>query len=135
MLTKPDCFIFSAQKSYRTTDENFLAHKDVKNLLQLSKIPFTEVVGRYKGDTETSFLVVGKEHEQTIKHLSDLYSQESYLHIHPDDFAELVFVAYGRRDKLGYLNEVSAQVANAAENSTFVPTTNLYYTTQPTKKW
>ena len=71
----------SAELSTRSKMENANATRQLKNLMRLNNLSFTEYLGCYKGSKEVSFAVVVTSKNDMLKmqYLKNLFNQESIL--------------------------------------------------------
>lgn len=118
MMIQTPFYVFSVQRSQLSADENRRRVEFVTAYMQKAKIPFAKVCGRYKGEEETSFLVLDPTGEMLrayVLNLARLYEQESVLHVDANGSAVLYSSEGGRIAELGQWHEVSAQEAAALE--------------------
>lgn len=117
--------IFSAYLGIRTPGQNFEEHQNLKNWLRVMNIPFRELQGKYKGAEELS-IQVSSDHRRVAEMVLRDYTQESYLELYYDGFAELVFQD-GGREKLGYLKQVTKAEADKLDAYSYDAETDTYY--------
>lgn len=120
--TNHDYIIFSV-------DQNKLV--DFDSYLDSLDIGHKKLIGHYKGQTETSYIINSVDMDQPgmVEWFKD---QESVLELGPKDklsrrVATLVFIQSGDRLSLGRLQSVTRREAEANGDWTYDPTTDEYY--------
>jgi len=101
--------------------------------LEVDKIPFLEVEGFYKGDSEKSLMVLtsGEFAFKTCFELARIFNQESVLTRDNENNARLVYLNNSQPPlRLGKLIQVSEVEARSQDSFTYVPKTNEYYITK-----
>ena len=112
MRNVTDKFYFvSVYQSGKTLEENKKAHAAMLQSLKTQGRTVAEVNGSYQGIQEQSLLIVGTNlTEESVAKIATENKQESYLVVHYDGAAELVF-STGVRKILGKMNQVSKEEA------------------------
>lgn len=100
-------------------------HYDLAEKLKLLSVPFTEVIGCYKGKIENSFMIPAV-YERVARMIMNEYNQECYLEHHNDRSCELVY-PNGARTKIGIMTEVPKEEAEKSIAWTLVPETGRYF--------
>jgi hypothetical protein len=118
--------IVSATNSHQDADNN---NKLIQAILNEQGIPFRIVGGCYKGKTEISY-VVNSHHEPVVAKLADLFSQESYLKVHGDNCAELIF-SRDKTENLGYFQEYKGNHPEELTAYTLDPETGVRWIVGP----
>ena len=126
MITKQDCYIVSTYQSGTIELANLNAHDATRRLLEALHIPHKEVWGVYQGNKEQSFVIVGKQYQTIVEKLAKQYNQECYLHIHNDNFSELVYT--DRKTAIGYFTNVSATEARG--HASYTEDNGQFYVTK-----
>ena len=120
--------ILSAELSHLTPQENEIRTNQLQ--LMLTKLGFkpTEMIGRYKGDQETSFFVPITRNDD-IERLEfiafDLFNQESILVQYSDGHSRLHYPNY--IEHIGKVREITRQEAFKRDAYTFYPKLGKYY--------
>lgn len=122
-------FIFSAEKSNLSPKENEYLTSELKSKLETLKIPHKDVLGVFNGVEETSFVVVGAEHEGIVSKLSNIYAQDSFLKSYPNRETYLIF-SDKTKEYLGTFKPLEGFLAKKYNNYTYCPYLNTYYVTQ-----
>lgn len=130
MITKSDCYLFSVYNENRAYADNRAAHEHTKVVLNSFDVPYSECIGHYQGKEEQSFLVIGKANEKLVSNLCKRHAQDSYLHMHNDNFSELVYFDEREPLTVGTMVEVPEKEALRLRNYTYQPNTGRYYTTK-----
>lgn len=112
MRNVTDKFYFvSVYQSGKTVEENKKAHDAMLQSLKTQGRTVAEVNGSYQSVQEQSLLIVGTNlTEESVAKIATENKQESYLVVHYDGAAELVF-STGARKILGKMNQVSKEEA------------------------
>jgi hypothetical protein len=104
-------YFVSVYQSGKTLDENKKAHKATLEELKKQGRTVAEVNGCYNGVPEQSLLIIGTNlTEESIDKLAKDNKQESYLMVHYDGAAELVF-STGTRKMLGKMQTKTKEEA------------------------
>ena len=120
--------ILSAELSHLTPQENEIRTNQLQ--LMLTKLGFkpTEMIGRYKGDQETSFFVPTTRNDD-IERLEfiafDRFNQESILVQYSDGHSRLHYPNY--IEHIGKVREITRQEAFKRDAYTFYPKLGKYY--------
>lgn len=126
-FSKPRVYVFSAHLTTNTHSENRQAHCDLSYDLALAGVPFQECKGSYKGVKEDAYIVTGVSNEHTVKVLSTLYGQETYLVVTEHDRdAFVVSCETGYHTHVGKLVHVGDQ---EPANDSWTHVGGEYYTT------
>lgn len=127
MKINPNIIIFSVfQLNQCPTINNNNHQLVVKKLTRLS-IPFLEVEGVYKNQSELSFLVPMSE-AALVEGLCAFYNQESYLISDSNRFTSLVMLPFKELIHLGQLT--ASEIRPNREAYTYNPKTKIYYYTK-----
>jgi hypothetical protein len=130
MLNYNQFVILSAELSHLTPKENEIRTNQLQ--LMLTKLGFkpTEMIGRYKGDQETSFFVPITRNDD-IERLEfiafDRFGQESILVQYSDGHSRLHYPNH--IEHIGKVREITKQEAFKRDAYTFYPKLNKYYAT------
>ena len=130
MLNFNQFVILSAELSHLTLDENNTRTNQLK--LMLTKLGFNpvEMVGCYKGSSETSFFVP-TERVDDIERLEfiafDRFQQESILVQYSDGHSRLHYPNHV--EHIGKVREITKQEAFKRDCYTFYPKLGKYYAT------
>lgn len=125
--------IFSAFRGNKSHEQNEKNHRAAMLGLEVDKIPFTEVIGMYKGESEKSLMVLtsGDFAFKTCFEIAKIFDQESVLTRDNENNARLVYLDNSRPpERLGKLIKVSESEAILSDSYTYVPSLNEYYTTK-----
>jgi hypothetical protein len=125
---KNEIVIISASKGFnkeldKSSTERLIAYLTVENYA------YKQVIGRYKGVTEVSFVVkVDSEAgmEQMLK-VAVEFNQTNILYVKKDDTACLVYCDDGASYEIGKFNEVEIDSVSELEDTTYDPTTQKYW--------
>jgi hypothetical protein len=94
---KPPTIIFSVFRTERSYYDNNMRSEVLRGLLREFKIGFKDVIGKYGGVIEQSF-VVNARHEKLILELTSLAGQDSFLLLDEYRNAYIVDVHTGLRE-------------------------------------
>lgn len=114
--------ILSATKNGDSIENTNFRTKTLRGVLGDIRLPFSEATGVYKGQTETSFVVVVNDNFDidTLKSLAfKNFDQESILVQDANQEAYLIF-SDGSRLELGRLEQVSEEQAKKLDNYTIL---------------
>jgi hypothetical protein len=113
-------YIFSTFQNKYTEVENNKVFDSEKFLWEKEYgLKLLPVYGRYKGQIELSFVIQGDNNlEKIIEERCKAHSQESYLVVYSDRFAELRNLSTGAIEPLGYWREISETVAKGKSSWT-----------------
>lgn len=127
MLINPNIIIFSVFQSDKCPAINHANHQAIVKKLNRLSIPFVELEGVYKNQSELSFLVPMSE-ATFVEGLCAFYNQESYLISDSNRFTSLVMLPFKQLIHLGQL--VSSETKPNRDAYTYNPKTQLYYFTK-----
>ena len=123
----PVIFFLSAERSDHGPGANAVSTADLASELVRLGLPHKRVQGCSAGHKETSFLIVGQEHEQDVFTLGVLYKQGTYLRCDSDRNAFLVDLADEGVDYLGVFRKVTPEQAKRNGSYTFDGESGQYY--------
>jgi len=120
--------IFSVYETnkVKTSYHNKPNHELAKNGLTGAGIPFKEVEGVYHGVKELS-LIVDAVYEVTVQKLCQAHSQECYLYLHNDRYAELRKPCGTLIGGLGYFKAAPKGSTPIGDHTYDVQTDTYYY--------
>lgn len=99
--------IFSAEHFKRDEENNAKAAYSLIGYLNMVNMPYSEVMGSYKGTTENSVMLSGNHKTlQSARDLGRIYGQESILVIQDDDSAALHYLKTGKVEPIGTFQQV-----------------------------
>lgn len=128
MLGNKQFFIFSAELSTNTDEQNHKNNMCLIAALKSLKIPFKSLEGMYQGTIEKSYLVEAK-HEDLILAFAEVYDQESILFVDALSNASLIYLGRDNPEvKLGKFKQVAYLEALGRENYTRDVYNNTYWT-------
>lgn len=127
MKIYPNIIIFSVFQSSKPESTNLANHRLVIDKLHRLNIPFVELEGVYKGQSELSFLVSMSE-QALVEGLCAFYNQESYLVSDSNRFTSLVMLPFKELIHLGVLTPSETRPMRDAY--TYNPKTKFYYYTK-----
>lgn len=121
--------IMSAHLASRSDADNVKRHRGLIVGLESIQIPFTEVMGVYKGISEKSVMIVisGTTQLKQVRHMAHMFEQESILERDNENQARLVFMNGDTTLNLGEMRQITKEVAALTDCYTYVPSTNEYY--------
>lgn len=92
-------------------------------------ISFKVLLGSYKGEKETSFMITIKDVSPIVGLIKDQESILSLSNRQKDGSreAQLVFVNTGESKSIGMFNEITEEQANSQDSWSFDPTLNQYF--------
>ena len=126
--------ILSATKTGDSVENTNFRTKTLRGVLGDLRLPFSEATGVYKGQTETSFVVVVTDNFDidTLKGLAfKNFDQESILVQDSNQEAYLIF-NNGTTQNLGRLEQVSEEQAKELDNYTIL-NGNFYAVPKPSR--
>lgn len=126
--------ILSATKSGDSVENTNFRTKTLRGVLGDLRLPFSEATGVYKGQTETSFVVVVTDNFDidTLKGLAfKNFDQESILVQDSNQEAYLIFND-GTTQNLGRLEQVTEEQAKELDNYTIL-NGNFYAVPKPSR--
>lgn len=126
--------ILSATKNGDSVENTNFRTKTLRGVLGDLRLPFSEATGVYKGQTETSFVVVVTDNFDidTLKGLAfKNFDQESILVQDSNQEAYLIF-NNGTTQNLGRLEQVSEEQAKELDNYTIL-NGNFYAVPKPSR--
>lgn len=126
MNLKSNIFIFSVFQ--KDEAQNQRDHLDLIKHLNRFNIPHKELLGYYKGDKESSILIEGFNHRDTVEYFCKKYGQECYLESHSDRSTYLVYPQ--KKEYIGKLVPVSREKASLLDSYSFDPILGQYYITE-----
>lgn len=101
--------IFSAEHYKRDLDNNIKATYSLLGYLDMKSIPYTKVMGSYKGVTEDSVMLQGDYKTlQIARDLARIYGQHSILVIQDDGSAALHYLKTGKVESIGTWQQVDS---------------------------
>jgi hypothetical protein len=122
--------ILSAENTKLTPEQNCQRTKILKHCLEDCNLLFGESLGMYKGEPETSFVVIiNNSHDlQALKDFAfKNFNQESILYQDANQEAHLIF-NNGAEERLGRLEEVTEE--EARKHNAFTLFSGRYYVTK-----
>jgi lipopolysaccharide export LptBFGC system permease protein LptF len=126
--------ILSATKNGDSVENTNFRTKTLRGILGDLRLPFSEATGVYKGQTETSFVVVISDNFDidTLKAVAfKNFDQESILVQDANQEAYLIFND-GTTQNLGRLEQVSEEQARKLDNYTIL-NNNFYAISNPSR--
>ncbi len=123
--------IFSCYKADAFAHVNQSNFQSMLVTLRAKGIEYKILRGSYKGIQEWSVLV-SSSHRDNVEIECFKYTQESYLELYGDKFAELVLPKYSflvpdERIKLGYMSKITEAEASLLDAWSCDPMTGQYY--------
>lgn len=120
MNTQIPFYVFSVQRSELSEEENRGRVGFVRTWLKRAGIRAYPVVGRYKGEEESSFIVFDNtpgsdEMRRHVLNIANLYEQESILHVDANGLAYLYSSTGALLSTLGMWREIPAEQAAQLE--------------------
>lgn len=126
---KPNVLIFSVFQKSQSESVNQKVHAMILAEMQKSALPVIELQGRYNGVNESSILIQGFEHRETVQRLCREFNQECYLESHNDRATFLVY-PNGKTESIGTLTNVSKDEAIQNGSYSFNAIADAYFITK-----
>lgn len=123
-LNQYDFAIISAELSHLGAEVNAERTKELQHALEVRGIGFKPLKGKYKGTTESSFIV---EMRSVVEDIAASFEQESILVLDPWNNAKLVFTNSEQVENIGKLIKVTSDEALALDAWSYRPDLNQYY--------
>lgn len=127
---KNEIAIISASNGFNKEIDR-ASNEQLVNQLTAKNFAFKEVLGRYKGMEETSF-VVKVDTEAGMRKVLGIateFNQTNIMYVKEDDTAYLVYCADGEAYNVGKFQEVEVDAVSELEGSTYDPTTGKHWST------
>jgi len=121
--------IMSAERFDASMGQNSIATDELRAALASSNYSFKEVLGMYKGVSETSFFVEYNNGGALadLNSLASFYDQESILHLDEDRNASLVYCDSDEETKVGLFQAIDKSEAFKLDAYTYCPQLNMYF--------
>lgn len=116
--------ILSAELSTLDPERNQDRSLELETLLDSMQVPYKRLAGKYKTQTERSYIV---PFSAGVLKAAKLFGQESVLKLHPDNKAELIYLETGQSQIIGTLQKVSKAEALELDAWSYRPDLNQFY--------
>jgi hypothetical protein len=126
MNYRPNIMIFSVFKGIKSDELN---HHSVCLVLDEMNVPYSLLAGFYEDKQETSILVEGFEHRETVETFCKLYNQDCYLESHGNDRSTNLVFPDGSRTSIGVLTSVPKTVVTSSMNYSYSSDLDQYFVT------
>lgn len=126
MNIRESIIIFSGELADLSPEQNDIRTEELEATLEANGIPFKTVIGQYKGNAESSFVVPASYREQIVR-LAKAFRQECILESSSNRDTFSTCLSTGRTEYLGVLKSVSRAEAKRNDSFTYDPHTNVYW--------
>lgn len=123
----PIALLFSVFKGNRRKSDNVMCHIAAYDELVRNGVPFKEVSGMYKNESELSFIVFGDKAVQTGMVIAKSFNQESVLLLDQDRNATLIDCKTDTSTPLGRFKAVHESIAKRSTGWTFDNVTKQFF--------